>query len=110
MEQVRTILLKDGMSRFIPTWEENASKGMQARDVAGFRKQMGDGRDFYVTTTAWKEICAGLDPRRVAVTLREKGYIEGEGAHMAKSIRVPEYGKMRLYHIRSTFLEDANEA
>jgi len=42
--------------------------------------------------------------------LRQKGYIEGEGAHIAKSVRVPEYGKMRLYHIRSTFLEDANEA
>ena len=110
MEQVRTFLLKDGMSRFIPAWEESAPKGMQARDVAGFREHAGDGWDFYVTTTAWKEICIGLDPRRVAATLRQKGYIEGAGAHAAKSMRVPEYGKMRLYHIRSTFLEDANEA
>ena len=83
---------------------------MNARDVAGFREQMGDGWDYYVTTTAWKEICAGLDPRRVAAMLRQKGYIEGEGAHMAKSVRVPEHGKMRLYHICSRFLEDANEA
>ncbi|UGY25681.1 hypothetical protein HU675_0002170 [Bradyrhizobium septentrionale] len=49
MEQVRSFLLKDGMSRFIPAWEENAPKGMPARDVAGFREQMGDGLDFYVT-------------------------------------------------------------
>lgn len=110
MEQVRTFLLKDGMSRFIPAWEDNPPKGMNARDVAGFREQMGDGWDYYVTTTAWKEICAGLDPRRVAAMLRQKGYIEGEGTHIARSVRVPEYGKMRLYHIRSTFLEDANEA
>jgi putative DNA primase/helicase len=110
MEQVRSFLLANGVSRFIPAWEENPPKGMNARDVAGFREQMRDGWDYYVTTTAWKEICAGLDPRRLAATLRQKGYIEGEGAHMAKSVRVPEYGKMRLYHIRSTFLEDANEA
>ncbi|WP_271575111.1 hypothetical protein [Bradyrhizobium sp. CCBAU 11361] len=110
MEQVRSFLLRDGMSRFIPAWEDNPPKGMNARDVAGFREQMGDGWDYYVTTTAWKEICAGLDPRRVAAILRQKGYIEGEGTHIARSVRVPEYGKMRLYHIRSTFLEDANEA
>jgi hypothetical protein len=110
MEQVRSFLLANGVSRFIPAWEENPPKGMNARDVAGYREQMGDGWDYYVTTTAWKEICAGLDPRRTAAMLRQKGYIEGEGAHIAKSVRVPEYGKMRLYHIRSTFLEDANEA
>ena len=110
MEQVRTFLLKDGQSRFIPAWEDNPPKGMNARDVAGFREHTGDGWDYYVTTTAWKEICAGLDPRRTAATLRQKGYIEGEGAHIAKSVRVPEYGKMRLYHIRSAFLEDTNEA
>jgi putative DNA primase/helicase len=83
---------------------------MQARDVAGFREHKGDGWDFYVTTTAWKEICIGLDPRRTAAMLRQKGHIEGEGAHIAKSVRVPDYRKMRLYHIRSSFLEDANEA
>ena len=78
--------------------------------MAGYREQMGDGWDYYVTTTAWKEICAGLDPRRTAAMLRQKGYLDAEGNHNAKSVRVPEYGKMRLYHIRSTFLEDANEA
>ena len=110
MEQVRSFLLANGVSRFIPAWGDNSPKGMNARDVAGYREQIGDGWDFYVTTTAWKEICAGLDPRRTAAMLRQKGYIEGEGSHIAKSVRVPGYGKMRLYHIRSTFLEDANEA
>jgi uncharacterized protein (DUF927 family) len=68
IEQVRSFLLANGMSRFIPAWDDNPPKGMNARDVAGFREQRGDGWDYYVTTTAWKEICAGLDPRRVAVS------------------------------------------
>jgi uncharacterized protein (DUF927 family) len=111
IEQVRSFLLANGMARFIPAWEDPAPRVTNIRDVAGFREQMGDGWDFYVTTTAWKEVCAGLDPRRTAGMLKQKGYIDGgEGAHIAKTVRVPDHGKMRLYHIRSTFLEDANEA
>jgi hypothetical protein len=98
------------MSRFIPAWEEEQSR-TPIRDVAGFRQQVGDGWDFYVTPTAWKEICVSLDPRRAAATLQQKGYLaSGDGAHIAKTVRVPGHGKLRLYHIRSTFLEDANEA
>ncbi|UPJ63521.1 DUF927 domain-containing protein [Bradyrhizobium sp. 191] len=109
IEQVRTFLMANGMARFIPAWEETQSR-IPVRDVAGYREQMGDGWDYYVTTTAWKEICTGLDPRRTAAMLRQKGYLDAEGKHNAKSVRVPDHGKMRLYHIRSTFLEDANEA
>jgi putative DNA primase/helicase len=109
IEQVRTFLMANGMARFIPAWEETQSR-IPVRDVAGYREQIGDGWDYYVTTTAWKEICTGLDPRRTAAMLRQKGYLDAEGKHNAKSVRVPDHGKMRLYHIRSTFLEDANEA
>jgi uncharacterized protein (DUF927 family) len=110
IEQVRSFLQANGMARFIPAWEDNPPKGMNIRDVAGYRDQTGDGWDYYITTSAWKEICAGLDPRRTAAMLRQKGHLAGEGSHLAKSVRVPDYGKMRLYHIHSTFLEDANEA
>jgi putative DNA primase/helicase len=110
IEQVRTFLQANGMARFIPAWEETQSR-VPIRDVAGYREQMGDGWDFYVTTTAWKEVCSGFDPRRTAAVMKQRGYVDGgEGSHIAKSIRVPDHGKQRLYHIRSTFLEDANEA
>jgi putative DNA primase/helicase len=49
--------------------------------------------------------------RRTAAVMKQKGYIDaGEEGRSSKSVRVPEFGKQRLYHIRSTFLEDANEA
>lgn len=110
IEHVRSFLLANGQARFIPAWEETQSR-IPVRDVAGYRDQVGDGWDYYVTTTAWKEVCAGFDPRRTAAVLKQKGYIDaGEEGRTSKSVRVPEFGKQRLYHIRSTFLEDANEA
>ncbi|MBA2397892.1 MAG: DUF927 domain-containing protein [Bradyrhizobium sp.] len=110
IEQVRSFLHANGMARFIPAWEENSSK-VPIRDVAGYRQQVGDGWDFYITPTAWKEVCAGFDPRRTAAVFKQRGYIDsGDGVHLAKTIRVPDHGKMRLYHVRSTFLEDTNEA
>jgi putative DNA primase/helicase len=109
IEQVRTFLLANGMARFIPAWKETQSR-IPVRDVAGFRDQVGDGWDYYVTTTAWKEVCAGFDPRRTAAVMKQKGYIDArEEGRSSKSVRVPEFGKHRLYHVRSTFLEDANE-
>ncbi|WP_457492263.1 DUF927 domain-containing protein [Tardiphaga sp. P5_C7] len=110
IEQVRAFLMANGMARFIPAWEEVQSR-VPIRDVAGYREQTGDGWDYYVTTTAWKEVCAGLDPRRTATMMAQRGHIiTGEGKHIGKSVRVPDHGKLRLYHIPSTFLEDANEA
>jgi putative DNA primase/helicase len=109
IEQVRSFLLAHGTSRFIPAWE--GAQSIPVRDVAGFRKQVAEEWDYYITTAAWKEVCAGLDPQRTATMLKLKGYlVGGDGGHLAESVRVPGNGKRRLYHIRATFLEDANEA
>ena len=108
IEQVRSFLLAHGTSRFIPAWD--GAQSIPVRDVAGFRKQVAEGWDYYITTAAWKEVCSGLDPRRTATMLEQKGYlVGGEGSHLAESVRVPGNGKRRLYHIHATFLEDANE-
>jgi hypothetical protein len=107
VETVRSFLLANGMARFLPAWEEDTDKRSQmVRDVAGYRQKAGDGWDYFVTSSAWKEICAGLDPRRTAGVLVAKGFIEkGDGAHLSKVIRVPGHGRLRLYHVLSTFLE-----
>jgi putative DNA primase/helicase len=108
IEQVRSFLLANGMARFIPAWEENQDTRIQPRDVAGYRRKAGNGWDYYATTSAWKEeICRGLDPRRLAATLAQRDYlIPPDATHLAKVIRVPRQGQLRLYHIRSSFLED----
>jgi uncharacterized protein (DUF927 family) len=109
LEQVRSFLLSNGMARFIPAWENEQDSRIHPRDVAGYRQKVGDGWDFYVTTTAWKEeVCRGFDARRLAATLALKGYIDApDPARRAKHVRVPGYGQLRLYHIASRLLEDS---
>jgi putative DNA primase/helicase len=111
IEQVRAFLLANGMARFIPAWDEDADKRILIRDVAGYRQKTGDGWDYFVTPPAWKEICAGLDPRRTAGVLAMKGFIAGgDGAHLAKSIRPPGMGKQRAYHVLSGLLDGDEDA
>jgi putative DNA primase/helicase len=109
MEQVRSFLLANGMARFIPAWEsEHDTPRVQPRDVAGYRQKVGDGWDYFVTTTAWKEeVCRGLDARRLAATMAQRGHMDAPDAvRRAKHVRVPGHGQLRLYHVVSTFLED----
>lgn len=106
--QVRAFVLAHGMSRFVPAWEETGEPRIPPRDLAGFRKQEADGWDYYITTSAWRdEVCRGLDSRAVASQLaeREMLLIPNSGPHRAKSIKVPGYNRLRLYHIPARFLE-----
>ncbi len=86
------------MARFIPAWEEDQDKRIQPRDVAGYRQKVGDGWDFFVTTTAWKEeVCRGLDARRVAAILEQKGGLLCDTkTHRTNVCRVPGHGRLRL--------------
>jgi uncharacterized protein (DUF927 family) len=106
--QVRAFVLAHGMSRFVPAWEETGEPRIPPRDLAGFRKQEPDGWDYYITTSAWRdEVCRGLDSRAVASQLAERGMllVPTSGPHRAKSIKVPGYNRLRLYHIPARFLE-----
>lgn len=109
IEQVRAFLLANGMSRFVPAWEEGETRNPTLyRDVAGYRRRVGDGWDFFITASAWKdEICRGTDHRRLAATMLAKSFIESPpGSHVGKSVRVPGQGNLRLYHVPARFLSD----
>lgn len=115
VERVRAFLSANGMARFVPAWEDAEQRNPTLyRDIAGYRKNVGDGWDFFVEPTAWKdEICAGMDSRRLASIMREKGFIDSPpGPHVGKSVRVEGQGKKRLLHIPASFLadEDTQEA
>ena len=108
IEALRSFLQAHGQSRFIAAWGYDEDK-RAVHNLAGFRQQpdSNGGWDYYVNSAAWKEVCAGMDPRRTAAILVAKGYIEPENErHCAKSVRVPGHGVQRLYHVRSTLLED----
>jgi uncharacterized protein (DUF927 family) len=108
IEQVRAFLLANGPSRFVTAWDATGEPRVPLREIAGFRKREGESWDYYVTTSAWKtEVCAGLDSRAVAGQLAELGFliVPDAGPHRSKSVSVPGYGKLRLYHLPARLLE-----
>jgi uncharacterized protein (DUF927 family) len=115
IEAVQAFLLSHGMARFIPAWEEEEQEEEEEerrsrvpiiRDVAGFRKKVAGGWDYFINSPAWKEICAGLDPRRTASVMVTRGFIiPDKGSHHSKLLRIPGHDRQRLYHVPSEFLE-----
>jgi putative DNA primase/helicase len=119
IEAVRAFLLSQGPSKFIAAWEEEEQEEIEGfsrspiiRDVAGFRKKFGDGWDYYINPPAWRNICAGLDPRRTASVMVARGFLipPAKGSHHSKLMRIPGHGRQRLYHVPSEFLEGEKDA
>jgi putative DNA primase/helicase len=82
---------------------------LPVRDVAGFRKREGEGWDYFVTTSAWREeVCAGLNLSALAGALAERGFllVPEKGSHRAKLVTVPGHGRLRLYHLPARLLEE----
>jgi uncharacterized protein (DUF927 family) len=106
--QIRAFLLAHGMARFVPAWEECPASPIPVRDVAGFRRHEADGWDYYVTTSAWRDVlCQGLDSKALASILAQRGLLiaPSSGSHRAKAVSVPGHSKLRLYHLPARFLE-----
>jgi putative DNA primase/helicase len=111
IEQVRAFVAAHGISRFVPAWDERGT-GQIMRDVAGYRKREGEGWDYYVTASAWKnEICKGFNGRTIAAALvaRQLMVPPEAGRHLTCLVRVPEYGRQRLYHLSSKLVEGGHD-
>jgi uncharacterized protein (DUF927 family) len=111
VEAVRAFLLANGQARFFAAWGCDEDKRV-VHNLAGFRQQpkAGEGWDYYINSAAWKEINAGLDPRRTASVLAARGFIDHDGGRNSKTVRVPGHGVQRLYHVLSSLLEDDEHA
>lgn len=104
-----------GSSRFAEPWaEDDARKTRVIVNRAGFKRGAGtDAVEYLILPEVWAdEVCAGLDPRAVAATLRERDLLlPGEGTKNQSSVRVPgEAKRMRVYRIRGAILEDQDPA
>ena len=109
IEQVRSFISAHGSSRFLPAWEQGGSAQL-VRDIAGFRKREGDGWDYFVTSSAWRdEVCKGFNSATIATALRERGLLVApEQGRFSSVVRVPGEGRQRLYHLLSGLLEVPN--
>jgi len=115
--QVRAFLELHGSSRF-----EMIKEAIDGQEVLGdghravinragfFRMDHAvEQRVFYVMPEAWKEICAGIDPKRTARLLGDRGMLRRDSAGgNTCPVNIPTIGKMRLYVVMpSIFTEQA---
>ena len=110
IEQVRSFVSAHGDAQFVPAWEkaDGSEHRGAVRDIAGYRRRVEDGWEYFVTASAWKEdVCRGFDSKALAAAMIERGLMEpGKDGHRAVSLTVPGFGRLRLYHLRARFLED----
>jgi uncharacterized protein (DUF927 family) len=105
IEQVRSFISAHGSSRFLQPWEQGSGNQV-IRDVAGFRKREGDGWDYYVTSSAWRdEVCKGFNSTTIAEALHERGLLAAtQNGRLNGVVRVPGEGPQRLYHLHAKLL------
>ena len=113
--QVRAFLELHGSSRFEmirETTEGQEVLGDGHRAVisrAGFFRMdhAVKQRVFYVMPEAWKEICAGIDPKRTARLLADRGMLRRDSAGgNSCPVNVPTIGKMRVYVVLPSIFSD----
>ncbi len=108
--QVRAFIEQHGSSRF-EIWGAAPEQRIVSR--AGFRRTDDNGAwEYYVMTEAWRqEVCNGHDPSQIAKALANRGLlVPGSDDKSARSVTVPGYKKMRLYHLRSAIIGEPDAA
>lgn len=126
LRQVRAFLEMHGTSRFEEAWPRDTRTGSDISaetevalrrtiNRAGFRRLEYDGKgenwEYYVLPEAWRgDVCAGFDAANLAKAMIAKGWMTTDKEkNLARSIRVPGIGKVRLYCINSDFLAGASK-
>lgn len=110
LAQVRAFLEAHGESRFTALVAdgaegERAPEAARTINRAGFRRKHGDEWEYLILPEAWKEVCKGMDPRRVADLLVGLGFLLGATAReRAPSIRIPGEGTRRVYRVSGAIL------
>lgn len=99
VQQVRMFCQAHGRSRF-ETWDCDPSLS-HVRDRVGYIRPDGTAAGFYVFPEAFKKVlCEGLDHRRVARVLQERGLLLTDpSGNPSKTVHVPRNGPKRLYHL-----------
>jgi putative DNA primase/helicase len=114
VSQVRAFLELHGSSRFevirqVDEGKEVLGDGRAVVNRAGFYRVNPDGgqRVFYIMREAWKEVCAGIDPKRAARRLGDRGMLKRDSAGGSTyPVTLPTIGKARVYLILPTIFTD----
>jgi putative DNA primase/helicase len=107
IKQVRSFIEANGSSRFQSCQPRPGKSGTIEKVVerVGFRSELIDGKsEYYILPEAFKnQVCAEFDPLAVARALKHRGFLITEpGRHLTIRKTLPEFGKQRVYAVRSS--------
>src|SRR5262249_21845826 len=94
--QMRGFIARHGSSRFV-SWDQPDGN---VRERAGFwRDDPQEGRSYLFYPDAFREACAGLDPRIVAGALAERGMLEPGSDKLSKLVRLRTTKKPQRFYV-----------
>lgn len=114
--QVRAFIEQHGSARF-EVWDDArraADSGTAAQRIlnrAGWKRRDQAGAwEYFVPPETWRsEVCRGMDPRMVVAALEKRGQlIAGNDGKASRSLKIPGYGKLRVYHLAATIIGDGD--
>lgn len=109
--QVRHFLVAHGVSRFEDMDADRPEHG-EPRPVlnrVGWRRGTGALALWMIPDETWRsDLCEGLDPKFVAGTLNDRGFLEA-GSDSLKTVRKIEGVSRRVYVINATLLENSSD-
>ena len=84
-------------------------------DRAGFKRRDEIGAwGYFILPETWRdEVCKGHDPRMIADALGRRRLLKmGADGKRSRSMKVPGYGRVRLYHLPAGIIgeQDASKA
>ncbi len=113
IEAVRAFISSYGRSRCEDT-DDQEQRPVNNR--AGFRRHIrgddGGSWEYLILPPVWRDkVCKGLDAKRVARVLSEKGLLirSQTGPHFADKIAISGHGKLRLYRVSGAILEQEGD-
>ena len=105
VERVRAFIAAHGSSRFetlraLAESNEEAPEDRIVINRAGWKRQKDGMWEYLIPSDTWREVCAGLDPSRVAAVLAKRGVLLGATErHKADTIRIVGHPRMRVYRV-----------
>ncbi|MCB9228848.1 MAG: DUF927 domain-containing protein [Deltaproteobacteria bacterium] len=106
LSQIRGFLQANGQSQFLSLNHSSFTQNTSGK-LAGFKQclETGEIEWFVLNEVFRKELCQGLEIRKVLSTLRNTDHLApSKDGKSSKTMRLPGIGCTRVYHLRSSIL------